>query len=237
MMQGIPASAQERFTATYSPRWPSYSRVSAATASRQSGESARALGAFVFAASASNGNLFSRSSRSRGATPSSERARAGERPLPLSSAGRSSPYPICSAVRITSLRVPILAAAPQGCLIDVGIYSDVEINGNHYPKNRLFAATIPGNVAGNIDIPVTLDLAPAVYHIVWATNVNYGCSNSPGIHGTAAWNLYIDSINDNGRNEVVASYGGGGLWPVFPNGKGYGKGAYYLQLYYAQYLP
>ena len=147
------------------------------------------------------------------------------------------PYPICAAVRITSLRVPVLAAAPQGCVIDVGIYSDVEISGNHYPKNRLFSATIPGNVAGNIDIPVTLDLAPAVYHIVWATNVNYGCSNSPGIHGTAAWNLYIDSINDNGRNEVVASYAGGGLWPVFPNGKGYGKGAFYLQLYYAQYLP
>src|SRR3990172_4676674 len=89
MMQGMPASAQARLTATYSPRWPSYSRVSAATASRQSGDSARAPGASVFASSASNGNLFSRSSRSRGATPSSERARADERPLPLSSAGRS----------------------------------------------------------------------------------------------------------------------------------------------------
>jgi len=30
---------------------------------------------------------------------------------------------------------------------------------------------------------------------------------------------------------------GGGLWPVFPSNKGYGKGAFYLQMYYDQYLP
>ena len=147
------------------------------------------------------------------------------------------PYPVCAAVRVTSLRIPILAAAPQGCVIDVGLYSDVEINDNHYPKNLLASARIPGNVAGNVDIPVALDLTPAVYHIVWATNANFGCSSTPGIHGTSAWDLYIDSINANGRNEVVASYSGTGLWPVFPSGKGYGKGAFYLQLYYDQYLP
>ena len=100
------------------------------------------------------------------------------------------------------------------------------------------SATVPADVARNVDIPVSLDLTPAVYHIVWASNVNYGCDPVPGVHGTPAWNLYIDTINANPRyNEVVASYAGGGLWPVFPDGKGYGKGAYYLQMYYAQYLP
>ncbi|MDO8612726.1 MAG: hypothetical protein Q7R32_07870 [Dehalococcoidia bacterium] len=30
---------------------------------------------------------------------------------------------------------------------------------------------------------------------------------------------------------------GNGLWPVFPSNKGYGKGAFYLQMHYDQYLP
>ena len=149
-----------------------------------------------------------------------------------------SPYPICAAVRITSLRVPILSPAAAGCTIDIGLYSDVEIDGNHYPKNRLFSTSVSADSAGNKDIPVSLELTPAVYHIVWASNVNYGCDPVPGVHGTATWNLYIDTINASAKsNEVVASYAGGGLWPVFPDGKGYGKGAYYLQMYYDQYLP
>ena len=133
--------------------------------------------------------------------------------------------------------MPILAPAAPGCTIEVGLYSDVKIDGNHYPRNRLTSATVRADVARNVDIAVSLDLTPAVYHIVWASNVNYGCDPVPGVHGTAAWNLYIDTINANGRNEVVASYAGGGLWPVFPDSKGYGKGAYYLQMYYNQYLP
>jgi len=48
----------------------------------------------------------------------------------------------------------------------------------------------------------------------------------------------IDSVNANPRyNEVIASYAGNGLWPIFPSNKGYGKGAFYLQLYHDQYLP
>ena len=47
----------------------------------------------------------------------------------------------------------------------------------------------------------------------------------------------IDSINANSRNEVIASYDGSGLWPVFPSNKGCGKSAFYLQLYHDQYLP
>ena len=146
-------------------------------------------------------------------------------------------YPVCAAVHISALRIPILAPAAQGCTMQVGLYTDVEINGNHYPKNLLVSATIAADVARNVDVPVSLDLSPAVYHIGWASNVKYGCDPVPGVHGTAAWNLYIDSINDNGRNEVIAAYPGAGLWPTFPSGKGYGKGAFYLQMYYDQYLP
>jgi len=145
-------------------------------------------------------------------------------------------FPICAAVRITSVRVPVLAAGSAGCKLDVGLYTDTVVNGNHKPKNALWSARVRGDVRGNIDIPVTMDLTPAVYHLVWATSTRSGCSVVPGIHGTASWNLYIDSINSSPRiNEAQASYYGSGLWSTWPR-SGFDKGAYYLQLFYSRYL-
>ncbi|MDP2675097.1 MAG: right-handed parallel beta-helix repeat-containing protein [Dehalococcoidia bacterium] len=147
-------------------------------------------------------------------------------------------FPICAAVRISSVRVPVLAAGSAGCKLDVGLYTDTVVNGNHRPKNALWTARVRGDVARNIDIPVTIDLAPAVYHLVWGTSTRSGCSLVPGIHGTASWNRYIDSINSSPRiNEAQASYYGSGLWPAWPSRSGFDKGGYYLQMFYSQYLP
>ena len=118
-----------------------------------------------------------------------------------------------------------------------GLYTDTVVNGNHRPKNRLWSARVRGDVAANINIPMTMDLAPAVYHLVWGTSTRSGCSVVPGIHGTASWNQYIDSINSSPRiNEAQANYYGSGLWSAWPSRSGFDKSGYYLQMFYSQYL-